>query len=90
MSHNVDTGSTFILITKNGKIFIIFLLLFFYISLKIKSRTFIKIRRHGSLQMNDFSRHVKFQNYNKNIEGDILDQKIKLKINFRVSDCITK
>ena len=29
--------------------------------------------------MNVLNRHVKFQNCNTNIEGDILDQKIKVK-----------
>ena len=78
MSQNFDIGSSCIFIQKNGKILIIFSLLFFTFH-KIKSRTSIKILRHGSLQMNVLIRHVKFQNCNANIEGDILDQKIKVK-----------
>ena len=46
---------------------------------KIKSRSYIKNLRNGSLQMNVFCRHVNFHDWGMIIKGDILVQKIKVK-----------
>ena len=46
---------------------------------KIKSRTYINIPRHSSLQMNVLIRHVEFKNCITIIEGDVLVKKIKVK-----------
>ena len=54
---------------------------------KIKTRTYIKILRHISLQMNVLSMSLKFQICTINNKRDILDQKIKVKklvLNFRI------
>ena len=77
MSQNRDIGHSFNFMPKNGKIFFFF---YDYFSTfhKIKTRTYIEILRHGSLQMNVFIRHVKFHTCNTVFEGDILDQKIKV------------
>ena len=78
MSQNFDIGLSFHFMPKNGKIFIIFYD-YFSIFHKIKTRTYIQILRHGSLQMNVFIRHVEFHTCKTIFEGDILDQKIKVK-----------
>ena len=46
---------------------------------KNKSRTYIKILRHGSLQMNVLSMSIKSQVCTVNNKRDILDKKIKVK-----------
>ena len=61
MSQNVNIGLSFICMTKSGKILYLFsLLIFFYRFHKIKTRTYIKKLRHGSLKMNVLSGWVKF------------------------------
>ena len=63
---------------KTGR-FLLFFYNYFSRFHKIKSRTYIKNMRHGSLQMNVFSRCVKFHTWEMIIKGDILVQKIKVK-----------
>ena len=53
MSQNLDIGLSFIFISKNGKIFVIFYS-FFSTFHKIKTRTYINNLRHGSLQVGVF------------------------------------
>ena len=77
MSQNLKIVLSFFM-SKNGKIFIIF---FFFFSRfhKIKSGTYIKNLRHGSLQMNVLCRYVTFHAWGMIDKGDILVQKMKVK-----------
>ena len=52
--------------------------IFFFLH-KIKTRAYIKILRHSSLQMNVLIMPWKLEVCNVNIKRDILDQKIKVK-----------
>ena len=63
VSQNFDICLSFSFMTKNGKIFSIFH--------KIKTRTYFKILRHGSLQINVFYRYVKWYFSSKNKSGKI-------------------
>ena len=54
VSQNLDKNPSLICMAKNGKISIIFSLLFFLIRHKIGTRTYIKHLRDGSLQINVF------------------------------------
>ena len=69
---------SFLFMSKNGKILIIFHNYFSRFH-KIKSRTYIKNLRHGSLQMNVLCRYMKFLAWEMINKGDILVQKIKVK-----------
>ena len=68
----------FFLCQKTGRFLLIFHNYFSRFH-KIKSRTYIKNLRHGSLQMNVLCRYMKFPAWEMIIKGDILVQKIKVK-----------
>ena len=80
MSQILYIGPSFIFMSKNGKIFII-CNDYFSRYHKIKTRTYIKNLRHGSLQMNVFYGYVKLHPWEIIDKGDILVQKIKVKKN---------
>ena len=77
MSQIVDIGPSFDFMSKNGKI-LIFFHDYFSRFHKIKTRTYIKNLRHGSLHMNVFYKYVQFYVWEINIKGDTLVQKIKV------------
>ena len=82
MSQNFKIGPSFLFMSKNGKIFLLFFHNYFSRFHKIKSRTYIKNLRHGSLQMNVLCGYVKFHAWGMINKGDILVQKIKVKKSF--------
>ena len=78
MSQFFYIGPSFDLMTKNGKILMIFSLLFSRFH-KIKTRAYLKNLRHASLHINVFYEYVKLYVWEISIRGDILVQKIKVK-----------
>ena len=68
----------FFLCQKTGRFLLIFHTYFSRFH-KMKSRTYFKILRNSSLQMNVLCRYVKFQAWGMINEGDILVQKVKVK-----------
>ena len=73
MSQNFDIGLSFILMSKNGKIF---KKKFDYFSTfhRIKTRTYIKHLRHRSLQMDVFYGCLKFLVWEMIIKRNILSK----------------
>ena len=74
MSQHFKIGLGFIFMSKNGKNY-------FYRFHKIKSRTYIKNLRHGSLKMKVFCRYLKCHAWGMINKGVILVQKSKVKKN---------
>ena len=74
MSQNFNIGPSFVFIR-----FLPFFHYYFSRFHKIKTRTYIKNLRHGSLQINVFYMYVKFHGWEMIIKGDILVQKIKVR-----------
>ena len=85
MSQIIDVGPSFYFM-KSRKIIMKTLLNLPVFCHKIKTRTYIKMLRHGSLQMNVLSMSLKLKICNINNKRDILDKKNKSeKIGFKLT-----